>query len=415
MSRQPLRYLRLFAAACAIAGLGIASSVAQQGGHRPPQGYARPPFHVHGNATMGPTGLAPRQVRHFYGLDQLAGSGYQGAGQVIAIIDAYDNPNAESDLGMFSTTFGLPACTSKASGGTPACFRKVYSSGSKPRTDSGWALESSLDIQWAHAVAPQAQILLVEAASANFNDLLAAVDLAVNSYHVAIVSMSWGAREFSSEAGYDTHFMPGGVSFFASSGDSGTGVDYPAASPYVVGVGGTTITTNASGDYLAEAAWSGSGGGQSVYEVEPTYQSGYGIPSNSQGVRSVPDVAYGADPNKGFSVYDSTSYFGQKGWYVIGGTSAGSPQWAGLVAVINGERQKAGKPPLNGAGALLYALAGTYALRSTSTSYVTNFHDITSGTNGSCGTLCNASTGYDYVTGLGSAVANNLVQSLIAQ
>ena len=230
---------------------------------QPPAGYARPPIHVRGNATKAPTGLSPVQVRHAYGFDLITN---QGAGQTIAIVDAYDDPNIESDLGVFDTKFGLLPCTT-ANG----CFRKIYASGSKPNTNAGWSLEISLDVEWSHAIAPAAKIILVEAASNSFTNLLAAVTTAVNN-GASVVSMSWGGGESSGEISYDFHFAVNGVTFTASSGDSGSGVEYPAASPSL-SVGGTSLNVGSGGNYVSETAWSGSGGGQSAIEGEPLYQS----------------------------------------------------------------------------------------------------------------------------------------------
>ena len=343
--------------------------------------------HVRGNATTSPTGLTPSQVRHAYGFDLISNL---GAGQTIGIVDAYDDPNIESDLGVFSSKFSLPACTT-----SNGCFRKIYASGSKPKTSSGWALEISLDVEWAHAIAPQAKIILVEAASNSFANLLTAVDQAVAN-GASVVSMSWGGGEFSSETSSDVHFAVNNVTFTASSGDSGNGVEYPAASPDVVAVGGTTLRVDSSGNYLSETAWSGSGGGQSALETEPAYQASYPIPSDLNGKRGVPDVAYDGDPNTGFPVYDTVRYSGQSGWFQVGGTSAGAPQWAALFAIANSMRVAAGKGTLSSTNNPVYAVAAA-------ASYSTNFHDITSGTNGTCGVpVCTATTGYDYVTGLGS-------------
>jgi subtilase family serine protease len=367
---------------------------------KPPEGEARPPVHVRGNATTGPTGLSPAQTRHAYGFDQLAN---YGAGQIIAIVDAYDDPNIEADLGVFDNHFQLSPCTTNN-----GCFQKIYVSRHAPRTDAGWSLEISLDVEWAHAIAPQAKILLVEAASSGFTDLLSAVDVAVKN-KASVVSMSWGGGDFSSELNYDFQFAASGVTFTASSGDSGDGVEYPAASPHVVAVGGTTLSLkDASGTYGGEAAWSGSGGGQSSYETEPGYQFSYPIPDDPNGRRGVPDVAYDADPVSGFSVYDTVSYQGQSGWFQVGGTSAGAPQWAALFAIVNSLRVAAGKDTLNGGGAYVYAVAHTGV-------YAANYHDVATGSNGTCGTLCNAVMGYDYVTGLGSPQANNIVPALVNQ
>jgi len=359
---------------------------------RPPDGLARPPVHIKDDARSAPTGLTPAQVRHFYGFDQIAN---KGAGQTIAIVDAFDDPNIESDLAVFSAQFGLPSCTT-ANG----CFRKIYAAGSKPRADAGWSLEISLDVEWAHAIAPAAKIVLVEAATNSFANLIQAVDVAVAS-GASAVSMSFGGNEFASQTTYDAHFNVPGVTFTASSGDSGSGVEYPAASPYVLAVGGTTIqTADALGTYSSETAWSGSGGGQSAIESEPLYQSSFGIASNNK--RGVPDVAYDGDPNTGFSVYDSVRYQGQAGWFQIGGTSAGAPQWAALIAIANSMRVGLGKGAIYGAPFALY----------NASAYGANFHEISSGSNGSCGTLCNAGSGYDYVTGLGSPRAAALIPAL---
>jgi subtilase family serine protease len=366
---------------------------------RPLEGEARPPIHVRGNATTGPTGLSPAQIRHAYGFDQIANL---GAGQTLAIVDAFDDPNIESDLSVFNSTLLLPACTT-ANG----CFRKIYAT-HKPRSDAGWSLEMSLDVEWAHAIAPQAKILLVEAASASFTDLMRAVDVAVQN-GASVVSMSFGGNDFSSEVNYDYHFAASHVTFVASSGDSGNGVEYPAASPNVVAVGGTTLQIlDSTGSYGGETAWSGSGGGKSAYEVEPYYQTGYPIPNDTNGKRGVPDVAYDADPNTGFPVYDTVSYQGQAGWFQVGGTSAGAPQWSALFAIVNSLRVANGRLPLTGTNVDVYATAQT-------ATYSTNFHDITAGTNGTCGLLCNTAAGYDYVTGLGSPQAKTLIPALVGQ
>ena len=332
---------------------------------------ARPPHHAHPNATSAPTGLSPAQIRAVYGLPSSGGTG------TIAIIDAYDDPTAENDLKVFSTKFGLPSCTT-ANG----CFQKVKMY-SRVRADSGWALEISLDVQWAHAIAPNAKILLVEARSASGTDLLAAVDYACSRPDVVAGSMSWGGAEFSSQTAYDGHFAcANGAPLFASSGDNGTGPEWPSISPNVVAVGGTSLAFNLDGSLAAETAWSGSGGGISLYTPMPAYQSTYGL---TGALRQVPDVSYNADPASGFSVYDSTSYNGQKGWFRVGGTSAGAPQWAAIRAL-----------GLTAANPALYADAAA--------SYSAYFRDVATGTNGACGAVCTAGPGYDTVTGLGSPI-----------
>src|SRR5438552_5862146 len=208
-------------------------------------------------AQSAPYGLSPAQIKSAYGFST---SPTAGAGKTIAIVDAFNDPTAESDLAVFSSQYNLPACTT-ANG----CFTKVNQTGGTryPRTDSGWALEISLDVQWAHAIAPGAKILLVEATSNSFANLLAAEDYA--KAHADYVSNSWGASEFSGESSYDSHFVQSGVGFFVSSGDAGLPAEYPSASPNVISVGGTTLHFN-GGSFSSETGWSGSGGGCSVYE-----------------------------------------------------------------------------------------------------------------------------------------------------
>ncbi len=313
-----------------------------------------------------------------------------GSGQTIAIVDAYDDPNIESDVNTFSSQMGLvPTC----SGGNtpPSCFNftKVYAQGSKPNTDSGWALEIALDVQWAHAVAPQASIMLVEAANSNYSNLFAAIDYAT-SHGASVISNSWGSTEFGGETSFDVHCQVVLCTF--SSGDHGNPGGYPAYNPSVIAVGGTTLTLSGS-TIVSETAWSGSGGGVSNYEPRPSYQD----PFNTHTNRGMPDVSYDADPNTGFLVYDSVPYGvrGDTGWFGVGGTSAGAPQWAAIIADADQLRAANSQSPLSPANFMassaIYSLAGSPVL-----------YDVTSGTNGSCGSVCTAGSGYDFVTGLGS-------------
>ncbi len=353
---------------------------------RPPDGYARPPIHLKGNSTAtSPTGLSPAQARKAYGFDQLPNS---GAGQTVAIVDAFDDPNIASDLAKFKSQFGITGCN----------FSKIYASGRKPRSDAGWSLEIALDVEWVCAIAPAANIVLVEAATNSFADLFQAVDVAAST-GASVVSMSWGGGESSGEVTSDGHFALSNVTFTASSGDSGNGVEYPAASPFVLAVGGTTLNLNSDNSYQSETAWSGSGGGISAVEPRPAYQA----VANPNSKRGVPDVAYDADPASGFSVYDSVRYQGQSGWFQVGGTSAGAPQWAAFIVIVNSGRAAAAKLALSGPSPIYSAWAPGS----------TNFNDVTSGTNGNCGAVCSAGTGYDYVTGLGSPVAPALYQALV--
>jgi subtilase family serine protease len=349
-----------------------------------------------------PVGLTPAQVRRAYGFDQLTN---RGAGQTIAVVSAFDQPYIEEDLAVFNQTFSspsLPPCTT-ANG----CFRKITTTknNTKPAIRQVWALESSLSVEWAHAIAPDARILLVETKSAKLAEVMEGVDLAVQN-GATIVSMSWGVPEFAGQVAYDSRLFASNVTFIAGSGDFGTGVLYPAASPNVIGVGGTTLNVDLQGNYISETALSASGGGQSAFEAQPPYQMQFGIPNNPDGKRGVPDVAYNADFASAFAVYSSFPYLGFKGWIPVAGTSAGAPQWAGLFAIANSMRIEAGKSPFTGGTAALYRAATLPGLA--------KFHDIITGSNGSCGSLCDAGLGFDYVTGLGSPRADRLVPALVA-
>jgi len=365
----------LLLAVTGVAANGNAAAAAVCPG--PPLGsahcYALVVTDAHGNpdATASPTGLSPATIKSAYGFST---SSTAGAGQTIAIVDAYDDPTAESDLVVFSAQFGLSACTT-ANG----CFAKVNQAGgtSYPRRDAGWALEISLDIQWAHAIAPGAKILLVEASSNSNADLYAAEDYA--KAHAAYVSNSWGGSESSGEAASDSHFSAPGVSFFVSAGDAGLPADYPSASPNVISVGGTTLNF-VGGVFSSETGWSSGGGGCSKYETATAAQSsfsGYGQASCA-GKRATPDVSLDADPASGVSVYDTTNYQGQRGWFKVGGTSASSPMWAARSA---------------DAGILVNA-ATVYGS-------TIPYRDITSGNNGAP-----CLVGFDLCTGRGSWIGS---------
>jgi subtilase family serine protease len=335
---------------------------------------ASPPLHINPSYFSAyPLGYSPAQIRHAYGFDQSPSTGY---GQTIAIVDAYGSPTIQNDLNAFCTRFRLPS----------QYIQIAYPTGRPSLVDQGWALETALDVEWAHAIAPSASILLVVAKSNSFADLLVAVDYA--SARARQVSMSWGAPEYAGESYYDYHFNKPGVTFTASAGDNGAGVEWPAASPYVTSVGGTSLTLDSNGAISRETAWAGSGGGVSIYEPN-VYQSVWGSSS-----RSVPDVSYDADPSTGVAVYDGAGYAGATGWLQVGGTSAGAPQWAALVALANSGHTPALRPT-NG---LLYALNSP-----------SNFLDITLGSNG-----YPAGVGYDPVTGLGSPIAANLIPQFSA-
>jgi hypothetical protein len=346
--------------------------------------------------TTPPAGAyMPAQVQQAYQFNKVSFNGVAGTGtgETIAIVDAYDDPNIQSDLNTFDTQFGLPATT----------ITKVNETGGTtlPSADStgGWELEESLDVEWAHAMAPGAKILLVEASSSNDSDLLSGVSYA--AAHANVVSMSWGGGEFSGESSYDSYFSHAGVAFVASSGDSGAPISWPAASPNVLAVGGTALTLGSGGTYSSETGWSGSGGGPSAYVTQPSYQSGV---VTSTTMRANPDVAYDAAPSTGYAVYDSYQYSGTSyGWMTIGGTSAGAPQWAAILAIADQGRAAYGQPAVDSSSAqevmtTLYKNPG-------------DFHDVTSGTSTGSPNYT-AATGYDYVTGLGSPMVNLIIGSL---
>jgi len=315
--------------------------------------------------------VSPTNVRNAYNLS----TGAVGSG-TIAIVDAYDDPTAQTDLAVFDKQFGLAVCTTANN-----CFEQ-HKMTNNIRTNSDWAVEEALDVQWAHAIAPGAKILLVEAATDSGTNLLNAINYARSRSDVVAVSLSWGGNEFPTEASFESNLTsPYGATFFAAAGDDGHGTAWPAASANVVAVGGSSLKLDANGNFISESAWADGGGGLSSYIKEPAWQTSYGVPQ-AAGHRAMPDVAYNADPNSGYAVYDSTPYFGYRGWFQVGGTSAGTPQWAALRAI---------DPSLT--AAKLYGDAK---------STPADFRDITTGTNGSCGFFCTASTGYDYTTGLGS-------------
>jgi hypothetical protein len=310
--------------------------------------------------TSNPTGYSPNQIRNAYNLPS---SG--GIGKTIAIIDAFHAPTLLTDYTAFCKEFNLP----NNSSGTLLVHTMPGAT-----VNASWLPETCLDVEWAHAIAPNATILLVEAKDAKVSSLFDAVEYATGQSDVVAISMSWGLSESYLTKNDETYldnnyFNKANIIFFASSGDSGAEINYPAVSPNVVGVGGTKLLFNSDGTLKSETAWSGSGGGVSLYESQPSYQTNYGVNTTK---RCVPDVSYNADPNTGVSVYCDGS------WKVYGGTSAGAPQWAAIHALS-----------LSASNSNLYDRAKT--------AYTSYFRDIISGSNGNP-----AKTGYDYVTGLGS-------------
>ncbi|MFE3651295.1 S8 family serine peptidase [Streptomyces sp. NPDC059152] len=324
---------------------------------------------------VAPSGFGPGDLQSAYNLPQSGGSG-----QTVAIIDANDDPNAEQDLATYRSQYGLPEC-STANG----CFQKVDQNGgtSYPVPDAGWAGEISLDVDMVSASCPSCHILLVEANSASMDDLGAAVNRAV-TMGAKFVSNSYGGPEDSTDTTSDEqYFNHPGVAITVSSGDSGYGVEYPAASQYVTAVGGTSLQQDGSARGWSESVWGSSAGGEgagsgcSQYDAKPAWQKDTGCAK-----RTVADVASVADPATGLAVYDS---YQASGWNVYGGTSASAPFIAGV-----------------------YALAGTPGASDTPASYpyshASALNDVTSGSNGSCSPsyLCTAGDGYDGPTGLGT-------------
>lgn len=316
-----------------------------------------------------PRGYGPAQLRSAYRLPA------QGAGgQRVAIVAAFDDPRADADLAVYRRTFRLPPCPA-ANG----CLRIVDDHGGTghPRVSRPWAAETSLDLDMVSAACEQCSILLVEAASDGIADMYRAVRQAV-AQGATELSLSWGTREFPGETDFDATFAAAGIPVTAASGDLGYGAGYPAASPYVTAVGGTTLRPGGSARGWSEEAWSGSGSGCSRYEPKPVWQ----VDSGCSG-RTVADLAVLADPNLGVAVYDSLPLGsgGEAGWTVLGGTSVGAPLVAGA-----------------------YALAGGGAASASGLYRTPRLHDVVSGANGSCwpGYLCAAGPGYDGPTGLGT-------------
>jgi subtilase family serine protease len=341
-------------------------------------------------ASTGPTGYGPSQFRSAYNV-----SGTAAGTPLIAIVDAYDDPNILADLNTYSTTFGIPtmaACPTSPWPPTAPCFRKVDQSGgtSYPKADAGWALEISLDVEIAHAVCQNCAILLVEAKSAGTTDLMTAIDRA-RTMGAKAISNSWGGGESSSETSYDSHFNYKGIAFTVSSGDSGYGVEWPAASPYVTAVGGTTLTLTGGGARASETVWSGAGSGCSKYEAQPSFQTALGLATCKK--RMVADVSADADPNTGAAVYDSVSYQGQKGWFQVGGTSLAAPLIAAIYALGGVGNVQANSMP--------YSLGA----------YTINLFDVISGSNGRCSPsyLCTGVAKYDGPSGLGTPIGATAV------
>ncbi len=372
----------------------------------------------------------PFELRKAYNVDGLLNMGDDGSGQTIIIIDSFGSPTIQSDLHSFDSAFGIP---------DPPSFKIYAPLGTKPFNPNngnmiGWAVETTLDVEWAHAMAPGANIALMTSpvpeteGMQGMPQFLFLEQYALDKNIGKIISQSWAATE-------NTLFYPGGrqvlasfndfykqaaadhVTVFGSSGDGGDAnpndsgniypfptVNFPASSPYVTAVGGTNLYATTDGRYQAETAWSGSGGGVSQYWAEPDYQV-KNLNSSDQailkGYRGVPDISYNASGGTPILFYLSFIP-GQAGWYLVAGTSEGSPQWAGIIADGN---QYAGHP-LGFINPALYAI-GNSSQRSFT------YHDVTIGNNSQDGIPgYHAAPGWDPVTGWGSPNATNLIQDI---
>ncbi len=367
-----------------------------------------------GTNPYGTPGFCPQQIWTAYGISSIRYGSVvgNGAGQTIGIIDAYNDPNIISDVATFSTEFGLPQFN--VGGPTFQVLSQTGTTtlpGNAAKTGlSLWGPEISLDVEWAHAIAPQANIILFEATSSTNSNLFTAVTTA-GSY-CSVVSMSWGGTETSGETSYDADMQHAGVTYLSSTGDNGAPGNYPGFSPYVIAVGGTTLTLNADNTWNNEVVWNdgtyATGGGQSKYESEPSYQElGGALTVQTTGKRQMPDVSFVGDENTGVSVVDTYDY---GGWVELGGTSLSCPCWAGLIAIADQLRAVDQLGPLTTAT----ALTAIYSEYSLSAPYCNGcFHDVTSGNNqiGS-GTKETAGTGYDMCSGIGTPIANVLIPLL---
>ncbi|HEV3304153.1 MAG TPA: putative Ig domain-containing protein [Planctomycetaceae bacterium] len=345
-------------------------------------------------------GITPSEMQTAYGVNLISFGSVAGtgAGQTVAVVDAFNDPNIIADANTFSQTYNLPQFN--GSGGPTLKVLNENGGTSLPANDVGdnWALEESLDVEWAHVIAPQANIILFEASSSSTLDLYTGAQTAAATAGVSVVSMSWGGAEFSYESLYDSDFATpsghAGVTFLASTGDSGAPAEYPAFSSNVVAVGGTTININSDGSYGSESAWTGGGGGISQYESQPAYQTGK-VNGTSSTHRTAPDVSI--DAGTGVPILDSYN----SGWQTVAGTSLACPMWAGLVAIADQGLALNGEGPLDGPSQTLPIL---YNLPSS------DFHDITTGNDGNP-----ATTGYDLATGIGTPIANLLVPDIVSR
>jgi subtilase family serine protease len=390
--------------------------------------------------TPGVAPLTPAEMRAAYGINlvQFSSGGTMvpgnGAGQTIAIVDALNDPDIVADLKTFDATFGLPDPPSfTVLNQNGAAIPNQTGSPTSPRNSgtSSWALEESLDVEWAHVIAPAANIVLFEANSSSNANLQTAVTTAAKASVYAglgiptasVISNSYGGSERSAETTTDTTvYKPisdaNQISLVFSSGDNGL-QEYPSTSPYVLGVGGTEVSLKVSPfgvSYSSETTYNdtqtvtssgvknfgSSGGGTSAFETEPSYQLDYGI-TNSAHHREAPDVSMSGGLESGVYISDTFDAPGTSAVGTVFGTSLAAPMWGGLIAVVNQGRSLAGTGPIGNVQEAVYSLP------------TSDFHDITTGTNGLTGAnLRSAGPGYDEVTGIGSPIGNKLIPALVA-
>jgi subtilase family serine protease len=395
------------------------------------QNGVQPPTDQQCRAQITVPCYSPQEIRRAYGVDSLLSHGFNGKGQTIVIIDSFGSPTIAADLHTFDISYNLP---------DPPSFKVYTPLGKMPfdpnnPTMLSWAAETTLDVEWAHAMAPDASIALMTSPTAETEGIQGLppflyLEKYALSHHLGnIISQSWGATEntlFTKEGrqvlnSFNAFYKEAAqkhVTVFASSGDSGVAnvdiqgkiypfptVNFPASSPYVTAVGGTSLFADTHGNYQSQVAWSGSGSGVSQYFAEPGYERdnlNSSLQSTLKGYRGLPDIAYNADPSTAILIYLSFQP-GQAGYYLIGGTSEGSPQWSGLIADGN---QLAGHP-LGFLNESLYEIGHSHDASEF-------YHDVTSGNNSAAGIRgYNAMPGWNLVTGWGSPKASNLLAQLI--
>jgi subtilase family serine protease len=396
-----------------------------------------PPSDAYCRANFGIDCYGPQQMRHFYNTTPLIDAGYTGKGQTIVIIDSYGSPTLAQDLKSFDAGFGIP---------DPPSLQILSPLGTVPFDDTvpdmdAWALETTLDVEWAHAIAPDANIVLLTSpvdetqGIQGLPEFLQLVQYALDNHLGNIISQSWGTAENTLFTPSDMHIFNDynavyqraaaeRVTVLGTSGDTGTAnlevdgntfyssptVLFPGSSPYVTTVGGTMLYADANGNYQSESAWSvppyvATGGGISQYYPEPAYQKHH-LPAAMQktlnGYRGGPDIAYNAYVGSTILLYLSYRGADKAGYYDIGGTSEGAPQWAGITAIAN----QYSHCPLGFLNPALYALADSPA-------YAQDFHDVTQGNNGLKGVPgYDATVGWDLTTGWGTPNVTNLVKAL---